>query len=106
MNNDNFLSLIMLVIIINFGLVGKGFAQDEPRRVITQITDALYRAQNNNHVTLFYVTSDGIILTDPINAGFSTWLKAELATRYDVPVKYVLSSHHHGDHSLWRCCLC
>jgi glyoxylase-like metal-dependent hydrolase (beta-lactamase superfamily II) len=99
MKNNYFITLIVLVLLINLGLVGKGFAQDEPQRVIGQITDGLYRAQNGNHVTLFYVTSEGIIVMDPILPGFSSWLKAELATRFDVPVKYVVYSHHHGDHA-------
>ena len=44
----------------------------------------VYRAQNNNHNTVFLATSEGIILGDPINAEFSEWLKAELADRFGV----------------------
>ena len=45
------------------------------------------------------MTSEGIILSDPISTEFSTWLKAELARRFNVPVRYVLYSHHHWDHA-------
>jgi glyoxylase-like metal-dependent hydrolase (beta-lactamase superfamily II) len=69
-----------------------------PTRTITQIAGDLYRAQNNNHFTAFLVTSEGIILGDPINTEFSTWLKGELDRRFGVPVRYVLYSHHHWDH--------
>ncbi len=48
---------------------------------------------------MFLVTDEGIILTDPINPGFATWLKSELDSRFGVPVRYVLYSHHHGDHA-------
>jgi glyoxylase-like metal-dependent hydrolase (beta-lactamase superfamily II) len=48
---------------------------------------------------VFLVTDEGIILADPINTGFATWLKGELDKRFDVPVRYVLYSHHHGDHA-------
>jgi glyoxylase-like metal-dependent hydrolase (beta-lactamase superfamily II) len=68
-------------------------------REITNIAGDLYRFQNNNHYSVFLVTPDGIIATDPINAAAATWLKAELETRFAVPVKYVLYSHHHGDHA-------
>jgi glyoxylase-like metal-dependent hydrolase (beta-lactamase superfamily II) len=44
------------------------------------------------------VTPDGIVLVEPIGVEFATWLKGELATRFKVPVKYVIYSHHHWDH--------
>ena len=71
----------------------------EPTRSIVNITGDVYWAQNNNHYTVFLVTPEGIILGDPINTGFSTWLKGELEKRFNVPVRYVLYSHHHGDHA-------
>jgi glyoxylase-like metal-dependent hydrolase (beta-lactamase superfamily II) len=70
-----------------------------PRRSIELISGSVYTATNNNHRTVFLVTPEGIILGDPINADFSKWLKAELATRFKVPVKYVVYSHHHWDHA-------
>ncbi len=74
-------------------------AQQAPTRAITEIAPDLYWAQNNNHHSVFLVTDDGIILADPINTDFSTWLKAELDDRFGVPVRYVLYSHHHWDHA-------
>lgn len=85
-----------------FGLLTQVSAQqqpEEPIRAITNITGDLYRAQNNFHFTVFLVTPEGIILADPINEEFATWLKAELAQRYDLPVRYVLYSHYHWDHA-------
>lgn len=70
-----------------------------PRRSIELISGGVYTATNNNHRTVFVVTPEGIILGDPINADFSRWLKAELATRFKVPVEYVVYSHHHWDHA-------
>jgi glyoxylase-like metal-dependent hydrolase (beta-lactamase superfamily II) len=70
-----------------------------PTRTIVNVTGDLYRAQNNNHFTTFLVTDEGIIMTDPINRDFATWLKGELETRFDQPVRYVLYSHHHWDHA-------
>ncbi len=68
-------------------------------REITNVTGDLYRARSNNHYTVFLVTTAGIILADPINTAFATWLKVELEQRFDVPVRYVLYSHHHFDHA-------
>jgi len=73
--------------------------QNAPARGIVNITGQLYRAQNNNHYTVFLVTPDGIIMSDPINRDFSRWLKAEMATRFKVPVRYVLYTHRDWDHA-------
>lgn len=70
-----------------------------PVREITNLSGDLYRFRNNNHFTVFLVTPEGIILADPISTDASTWLKAELAQRFNVPVRYVLYSHHHWDHA-------
>lgn len=70
-----------------------------PVREITQIAGEVYRFRNNNHFSIFVVTSAGIIATDPINAGAATWLKDELKKRWpDRPIKYVVYSHDHADH--------
>jgi len=66
---------------------------------IMQVADNLYRAATSSHRTVFLVTDAGIILADPINTDFSTWLKSELDERFGVPVRYVLYSHHHWDHA-------
>lgn len=71
----------------------------QPTRGIVRITGELYRAQNDNHYTVFLVTPEGIILSDPINRDFSRWLKAEFAQRFKVPVRYVLYTHHDWDHA-------
>ena len=74
-------------------------AQQPPTRGIVNITGQLYRAQNNNHYTVFLVTPEGIIMSDPINRDFARWLKAEIATRFKVPVRYVLYTHRDWDHA-------
>ena len=70
-----------------------------PRRTLERVNGDVYTATNNNHRTVFLVTKEGIVLADPINADFAKWLKGELATRFKVPVKYVVYSHHHWDHA-------
>ncbi len=70
-----------------------------PVRAIVNVTGQLYRAQNDRHFTVFLVTPAGIIMSDPINRDFATWLKGELASRFKVPVRYVLYTHHDWDHA-------
>lgn len=64
-----------------------------------EIAEDLYYVGNATHNTVFLVTDEGIILADPVNYGFSTELRAEIESRFDVPVRYVLYSHHHADHA-------
>src|SRR6185312_8963395 len=70
-----------------------------PAREIVPLTGDLYRARNGNWYAIFLVTPDGIILGDPINPAFATWLKDELGKRFKVPVRYVVYSHSHFDHA-------
>ena len=77
-------------------------ALGQPRpvaRSITPITGNLFRASNGNWHTIFLVTTEGIVLGDPISTEFSTWLKGELDARFGQPVRYVVYSHSHFDHA-------
>jgi glyoxylase-like metal-dependent hydrolase (beta-lactamase superfamily II) len=68
-------------------------------RSITKIAGDLYRFQNRTHYSVFLVTPQGILVTDPINADAAKWLKAELAKRFPgVPIRYLVYSHSHADH--------
>lgn len=91
------LALIALLTLTVALLAVAASAQDV-RREITNISGDLYRFQNNFHYSVFLVTGDGIIATDPINAEAAEWLKAELAERFDQPVRYLIYSHDHADH--------
>src|SRR5438552_10257578 len=66
---------------------------------IGKLTGDVYYARMDDYVSAFMVTTDGIILVEPIGAEMATWLKAELARRFNVPVKYVIYSHSHWDHA-------
>jgi glyoxylase-like metal-dependent hydrolase (beta-lactamase superfamily II) len=78
---------------------GGAIAQQQPKRAITEIAGDLYRFQNNFHYSVFLVTPDGVIATDPINADAARWLEAEIARRFGKEVKYLIYSHDHADHS-------
>src|SRR5215470_3850367 len=80
-------------------LAATAAAQQQPMRGIVNITGQLYRAQNDNHYTVFLVTPEGVIMSDPINRDFSRWLKGEIATRFRVPVRYVVYTHRDWDHA-------
>jgi glyoxylase-like metal-dependent hydrolase (beta-lactamase superfamily II) len=68
-------------------------------REIGKLTGDVYYARSDDYLSAFMVTSDGIVLVEPVGPEFATWLKGELDRRFDVPVKYVIYSHSHADHS-------
>lgn len=65
---------------------------------IEQVKGDVYRFVDGRHRSVFLVTKEGIVVTDPMNKKSATWLKAELDKRFKVPVKYVIYSHNHSDH--------
>jgi glyoxylase-like metal-dependent hydrolase (beta-lactamase superfamily II) len=65
---------------------------------IGKLTGDVYYARMDDYLSAFLVTPDGIVLVEPVGTEFATWLKGELASRFKVPVKYVIYSHHHWDH--------
>jgi glyoxylase-like metal-dependent hydrolase (beta-lactamase superfamily II) len=66
---------------------------------IGKLTGDIYYARMDDYVSVFMVTSEGIVLVEPIGTEFATWLKGEMARRFQVPVKYVIYSHSHWDHA-------
>jgi glyoxylase-like metal-dependent hydrolase (beta-lactamase superfamily II) len=90
---------IFLALGVFIGGVAVARAQDAPKREIVQISGDLYRFQNKFHYSVFLVTPEGVIATDPINADAAQWLKSEIASRFGKPIRYLVYSHDHVDHS-------
>jgi glyoxylase-like metal-dependent hydrolase (beta-lactamase superfamily II) len=65
---------------------------------IEELGDGLYRFIDDRHRSVFLITPQGAIVTDPLNKKAATWLNEEIKTRFNVPVKYVIYSHNHSDH--------
>lgn len=87
-----------VLFVVAFWAVSFAAAQAQPQREIAPIKGDLYRFRNAGHFSVFLVTPAGIIATDPIDADAARWLKAELAQRFNKPVKYLIYSHDHSDH--------
>jgi len=90
----------LLLVAFVFTAAASALAQQKPpARSIENITGQLYWAHNDNHRTVFLVTPEGIIMSDPINRDFARYLKQEFATRFKQPVRYVLYTHKDWDHA-------
>jgi glyoxylase-like metal-dependent hydrolase (beta-lactamase superfamily II) len=70
-------------------------------RSIEQVSTSVYRWGSDGQFGAYILTSDGIIVVDGhyCPSGTMQWLKQELARRHSVPVKYVVLSHDHQDHT-------
>ena len=90
------LASLLTVLFLAFGAIWT-LAQDADRD-IERIAGEVYRFRNKFHYSVFAVTPEGIIATDPINAEAAAWLKEALQRRFDQPVKYLIYSHEHPDH--------
>ena len=64
-------------------------------------TDNVYIFRNGNHQSLFVVTNDGVIATDPVAygrpQGGAAYVEA-IKKVTDRPIRYLVYSHHHFDH--------
>jgi glyoxylase-like metal-dependent hydrolase (beta-lactamase superfamily II) len=69
------------------------------KRELTNVTGDVWRFQNKFHFSTVVVTSEGVVVTDPINTEAATWLEAEITARFGLPVTHMVYSHSHGDHA-------
>ena len=78
-------------------------APSRPPYATTKVdgTDGVYIFRNGNHQSMFVVTRDGVIATDPVAYGRPTGGQLyvdEIRKVTDKPIKYLVYSHHHFDH--------
>ncbi len=79
-------------------LAAPAAAHQEPVRAITHIAGDVYRFQNNFHYSVFMVTPEGVVATDPINADAARWLEDEIRSQFGAEIRYLIYSHDHADH--------
>jgi glyoxylase-like metal-dependent hydrolase (beta-lactamase superfamily II) len=86
-----------------FSLAAFARAPAQPPFATTKVegTDNVHIFRYLNHQSMFVVTPEGVIATDPI--GYirrdapATYV-AEIKKVTDKPIKYLIYSHHHYDH--------
>jgi len=66
---------------------------------LEQLADDLYAFRYGPYRSLFMVTSEGVIATDPISPEAAAKYRAAIASVTDLPVKFVVYSHAHWDHA-------
>ena len=69
-------------------------------RTTTDLGQGLYSYGSFAARSIFLVTSEGVIATDPVNAEHAAALRAAIREVTDRPVRYLVYSHQHWDHVL------
>ena len=70
-----------------------------PALTLNKVKDDLYEIEGDGGNVAVYVTSEGVILVDDKFEQDHDNIMAKVKSVTDQPVKYVLSTHHHSDHS-------
>jgi hypothetical protein len=64
---------------------------------VERLSDGVFLYRSADQRSLFLVTDDGVIVTDPISAAVAKAYRAAISVITDQPVKFVVYSHYHWD---------
>ncbi len=66
----------------------------------TKVADGVYSyAPGDGYASMFVVTSDGVVAIEPVHTKHAKGLLDAIRSVTDKPVRYLLHSHNHWDHS-------
>src|SRR4051812_9970619 len=96
-------AMLPAVAFVAFAYPAQAQQPQRPQIETTKVdgTDNVYIFRNGGHQSMFIVTKDGVIATDPIAYGRPTGGQDyvnEIKKVTDKPIKYLIYSHHHYDH--------
>src|SRR5213595_279405 len=70
-----------------------------PQLTLNKVKDDLYEIEGDGGNVAVLVTSDGVVLVDDKFERDHDTIVSKVKSVTDRPIKYVLSTHHHSDHS-------
>jgi cyclase len=79
-----------------------GYTQNKggpPQLTINKVKEDLYEIEGDGGNVGVYVTSEGVILVDDKYEPDFEGIVAKVKSVTSQPIKYILSTHHHADHS-------
>jgi glyoxylase-like metal-dependent hydrolase (beta-lactamase superfamily II) len=76
-----------------------GGLQPPPPLALVKVADDLYSIEGSGGNVAVYLTDEGAIVIDDKFERNSDEILANVKKITDKPVRYVLNTHHHGDHS-------
>src|SRR5207253_4293885 len=70
-----------------------------PSNKLNKIADDLYEIEGDGGNVAVYITNEGVIVVDDKFEYDFNDIMAKIKSVTNQPVKYVLNTHHHGDHT-------
>jgi len=70
-----------------------------PELKLNQVKDDLYEIEGDGGNVAAYITNEGVILVDDKYEQDHDQIVAKVKSVTSQPIKYILSTHHHSDHS-------
>src|SRR5512142_1169449 len=74
-------------------------AQAPAKLTVNKVKDDLYEIEGDGGNVAVYITNEGVILIDDKFEYDFNDIMAKIKSVTNQPVKYVLNTHHHGDHT-------
>jgi glyoxylase-like metal-dependent hydrolase (beta-lactamase superfamily II) len=94
--------LFALVLAGPAGVLAQDGTPVPPTDEVVQFGEDTYAFVSSGYVSLFVVTDEGVIATDPsgqVDTERATRLEAAIAAITDQPVRYFIYAHSHPDHA-------
>lgn len=91
-----------LALIVAFLLSNVTFAQINPDEVTiikTEVADSIFMLEGRGGNIMIAMTSKELFMVDSQFAPLSDKLKETIATISNMPITYLINTHHHGDHT-------
>ena len=93
------LSVTLLFLLYSWIAYTQNQGKQAPQLTINKVKDDLYNIEGDGGNVAVLVTSEGVILVDDKFDQDHDAIVANIKSVTNQPVKYVLSTHHHADHS-------
>jgi len=93
------LSVTLLFLLFSWIAYTQNQGKQPPQLTINKVKDDLYNIEGDGGNVAVLVTSEGVILVDDKFDRDHDAIVANIKSVTNQPVKYVLSTHHHADHS-------
>ena len=74
-------------------------AKQPPTLTLNKVKDDLYEIEGDGGNVAVYVTNEGVILVDDKYEADYDGIMAKVKSITNQPIKYILSTHYHADHS-------
>ena len=92
-------SAALFLVFIGWEAYVQGQATPPPPLTLNKVKDNLYEIEGDGGNVAVYITSEGVILVDDKYDQDYDHIMEKIKSVTNLPVKYVLSTHYHSDHS-------